>query len=150
MTPKRNAQEYKRLQSPELEKIKTVYGDTAYIPKDRRPGHMIPLYQRNGLRIVEQGESGKRNSGWMGVYLHPDNILTPFSPPMCGDYIQLLDGNGKPCENHSEVFIRVADFGMHLYLVEDMSGESFAVTRLEEFDTDRRRAWQQVITGVAP
>lgn len=150
MSTKQREQEYKRLDPAQLEKIKTVYGEFVYIPKERRAGHMIQTYQKNGLRIVEPGEVGKRNSGWMGVYLHPDNILTPFSPPMSGDYIQMLDTQGRPCENHAEVFTWTAELGQHLYLVEDMSGESFAVTRLEEMDTERRRAWQQVITAVAP
>jgi len=66
--------------------------------------------------------------------------------PQAGDYIQLLNGANEPCENHAEVDRWTAELGINLFLVEDVQGESFAVTRLEEYDNDRRNAWQQVIT----
>jgi hypothetical protein len=78
-------------------------------------------------------------------YYHP----TCINYPVDGDYIQLLDAQGKPSENHARVSRVLGEFGQALFLVEDQTGESLAITRLQEFDTDSRQAWQEVITATA-
>jgi hypothetical protein len=67
--------------------------------------------------------------------------------PAPGDYVQLLDAQGNPSENHTSVERWTAKLGEQLYLIQDPSGESFAVTRLPEMDTQVCRAWQQTITS---
>lgn len=69
------------------------------------------------------------------------------SQPVKGDYLQLLDANNQPCENHAVIERWTAQLGIQLYLVEDTYGESFACTRLPEMDNQVRNAWQQVITS---
>lgn len=147
MTPKQQAENEHRLDPAQLEKVTTVYGEIAYIPRDRKAGRLIPLYQKNGLRLVERRQKDNIR-WWTGQYLHPDNILTPNTPPMSGDYLQLLSADGKPSENHAEIFNWVGTNGTGVYLVEDMQGEVFVCVRNEELDTQKRRAWQQVNTGV--
>ncbi len=77
------------------------------------------------------------------------NILTEHTDPLAGDFLQLLDAEGKPSNNHAEVFRTLGALGDGLYLIEDMQGESFACARNERFDTQKRRAWIQVITATA-
>lgn len=71
--------------------------------------------------------------------------------PSCDDYIQLLDENGKPSENHAIVGrptgYDISTEGIHrLFSVEDLVGQNYLVIRLPEFDTERIRAWQEVST----
>lgn len=146
ITIKREEEQYSKVDPSLLECVTTVYGDKVYIRTDRKGGGLIPMYRADGTPILEKS-SNEIKSWWGHTYLHPDNILTPFSPPMSGDYLQLLDAQGKPSENHTEIFTWTAELGQHLYLIEDMDGESFAATRLPELDTQKRRAWQQVLTA---
>jgi hypothetical protein len=68
--------------------------------------------------------------------------------PKRGDYLQLLDANDRPCENHATIDLHTGSLGVGLFLVRDNQGEAFACVRLPDDDTAARRAWQQVITSV--
>lgn len=78
------------------------------------------------------------------------SALNPIEPQP-GDYVQLLDAKGKPSENFTLVSLVTAECldVQSLFLIEDSDGESFAITRAEELDTERRHAWQQVITATS-
>ena len=58
--------------------------------------------------------------------------------PVNGDYVQLLDIKKNPSENFTLVEKWTAELGYNLFLIEDESGESFAITRCESLDTDAR------------
>jgi hypothetical protein len=68
--------------------------------------------------------------------------------PKKGDYLQLLDANNRPCENHATIDVTTGALGVGLFLIRDNQGEAFACVRLPDDDTDTRHAWQQVITSV--
>lgn len=106
MTPKEQAENNRRLDPSELEKVTDVYGETAYIPKERKPDRLIPMYQKNGLRVVEHRQKDNIK-WWSGVYLHPDNILTPNTCPKCkkftaqfhADWTVATRPNGTQCQS---------------------------------------------------
>jgi len=75
-------------------------------------------------------------------YYHPACIPSPVD----GDYIQMLY-NGKPSENHTAVHKVLGQFGQGLYLVENQYGESFAIARNDDFDTNLVKGWQEVETA---
>ena len=69
--------------------------------------------------------------------------------PKENDFVQLLDTEGNPSENHTSVSKLLGTLGEQLFLIEDNLGETLAVCRLPEFDTNSRKAFQEVITAVA-
>lgn len=69
--------------------------------------------------------------------------------PQKGDYVQLLDSHNNPCENFTLVDSWDFELGYNLFIIEDQSGQDFAVARCEDFDTDLQNGWQQVIWAVA-
>ena len=68
-------------------------------------------------------------------------------PPFYGDYVQLLDPRGQPCENHATVYRSEKKLTGGLFEVSDQNGEDWIVRRSPEMDTPYRRAWRQVING---
>jgi len=149
-TPKKAFEQAYKVDPSTLEEVTTVYREKVYIPKDRKADRMIRLYHKNGLPVLAFSRpSGGSAPYWRHERLHPANILTEHTGPLSGDYVQLLDAQGKPSENHAEVFMMTGELGTGLYLIEDMQSEAFAVVRLPEFDNKLRRAWQQVITATA-
>lgn len=66
--------------------------------------------------------------------------------PLENDYVQLLDAQDQPSENHTRVSRLLGEPAPDMYLIEDQSGEVYVVSRLPEQDTALRRAWRQMIT----
>lgn len=133
--------ERKRLAPSELEKVVTVYGETVYIPRDRTPGRMIPMYKRNGTPRVTKIMRGH----YRPDMLHPENIFRPDMQPLPDEYLQLLGADDAPSENHTTIFMSKGLIRDGIYLVETMESECYLVKRNPDMDTTRRRAWIQVI-----
>jgi len=144
LTPKQSAETFYAVDPSELESVITVYRELVYIPRNRKPNSMIPMYKQDGKPVLERTPSGK---DWRRVYLHPGNIYSPAMHPLPGDYMQLLDADNKPSENHAEVFMCSNYDQPEPWIVETMNGESYTVTRLPELDNNIRRAWRQVVTS---
>lgn len=56
-----------------LEKVHTTYDEIAYVRKDRKPDHMIPMYHLNGRAVVTVRHTHGKPC-WRPEMLHPDNI----------------------------------------------------------------------------
>ena len=134
--------ERKHLHPDELEKVTTVYCETVYIPKDRKPTQvLIPMYKKNGTPRVMQLGRGT----YVHESLHVENIYRPNMHPLPGEYLALAQADGKPSENHTEIFLTRETVTEGVYLVETMDSEMYTVTRYPELDTNVHRAWKQVV-----
>ena len=69
--------------------------------------------------------------------------------PSSGDYVQLLDENNKLSENFTLIKSWDFDLIFDLFVITDIQGETFAVARDYDLDTDLRKGWQQIITATA-
>lgn len=141
-SPREQAEQEGKLDPSELECITTVYHEVMYIPRERKPERLIPIYKSNGVRVVEKHTQG-RSVYYRPVLLHPENILTEFSPPSHFDIIHRENGKQEsPVKS-------VCNLGLHLWTVKLENGTHIAVTRWQDKDGKKARAWQEVQTATA-
>ncbi len=65
-------------------------------------------------------------------------------PPQKGDYVQLLDNAGVPCEHFELVYWTREKKPNNLWLVKTLTATDYVVKRCPEHDTEQRRGWVQV------
>lgn len=132
MASKKQDELYGKVDPKTLEKVTDVYGNTLYIPKVKKGNGLIPLFKKNGTRVLYK--IGKQFYSQM--MLHPENIFTENTPPLSGDILEF--GN----ENHAEIFNGINTSSKNtVHEVETMSGEHYNCKRNPDGDTDKRRSW---------
>lgn len=147
---KKQEEQYHSLRPGELTAVRDVWGNTVYVEtalasQIMRP-RLLTMYHPDGRRVVEweKPKAGTHPGYWHPKMIHPDNLDWN---PRKGDYVRLLDANGRPCENFTSVSEVICELpkDLKIRLVSDPGGEYYFIVRDPSEDNETRRAWLQVV-----